>query len=189
MVLNNQPIDTLRPIDTSDPLLIAAVQRTFGTITVDLAAQKENAVVHNYISEAENTFTVDWTQYLDGGLGWLNPPTEVDLTNWTAKCVKEAGRGARILLFTEAALDTAAFWAHLWPNAAICMLHPRISYDHRIAPTMIAAFNTRYAHRSLNLWLWEQDHVVESTIQTKETYAEKSNRERTIVGIRNDCNQ
>lgn len=152
-------------IDTSDPILIDAVQATFGTIYLDLAAQEENVVGSGaYISEERDTFTVDWAAELNGGIGWLNPPVEHDLTKWTAKCVKEAAKGAKILLFTEAALDTAAFWAHLWPNSAICMLHPRLSYDHRIAPTMIAAFNCGYAHRTLNLWLWEQATVVESKL-------------------------
>lgn len=151
-------------IDTSDPILIDAVQATFGTIAIDLAAQVGNNVVPRWIGEETDTFKIDWAEELDGGIGWLNPPVNVDLTDWTAKCVKEAAKGAKILLFTEAALDTAAFWAHLWPNSAICILHPRLSYDHRIAPTMIAAFNCGYAHRTLNLWLWEQATVVESKL-------------------------
>lgn len=155
-------------IDTSDPILIAAVQQTFGPIFIDLAAQEENAVVQAYIDKERDTFTVDWAEWLHGRVGWLNPPAEDDLVVWSKKCVEEAAKGAKILLFTEAAMDTAAFWAHLWPNSAICVLHPRLSYDHRIAPTMIAAFNCGYAHRSLNLWLWESNLVVESTAVIKE---------------------
>lgn len=52
---------------------IHAVERKFGRIAVDLAATHQNAKARIFIPPEIDTFKQDWTKWLNGGLGWLNP--------------------------------------------------------------------------------------------------------------------
>lgn len=156
--------------DETGPKLITAIEATFGPIAFDLACTRENCKGREGLYHPQiDALSVDWATYLDGELGWLNPPIipNPDTWDWTAKCALEAEKGARILLIAEAALDTAAFWQHMWPHAAIHILHPRMNYDGRNVPLMLVAYNVDPLptacpalpppQNSLNLWLWNSN--------------------------------
>src|ERR1041385_4999319 len=72
---------------------IRAVERKFGPIAVDLAATITNAKARRFISPAVDTFKQDWTDWLRGGLGWLNPEFD-PMSKWVAKCAPEQQSGA-----------------------------------------------------------------------------------------------
>lgn len=145
--------------------LIQAVEATFGPLGIDLACTTANKKApYGICYPHADALTVPWFELAAGDIGWLNPPPG-DQFDWTRKCASEAKLGARILYITEAALDTAAFWVHVWPNADVYMLHPRTAYDGRPAPVMVCAFNVQPLHlprnaptgENLVLWLWSNE--------------------------------
>jgi len=104
----------------TDPELLQAIPKKFGTIvwdlaatksnavvpgyfSMDLAATKSNAVVPGYFSIKDDAFKQDWAKISAEnspsvgrfGFLWLNPPfTHID--PWAAMCKREADRGAEI---------------------------------------------------------------------------------------------
>lgn len=123
----------------TDPDLIAAVQRDFGPITVDLAATMHDKVVHHFIGPEMNSLTADWTAILSGGIGWLNP--DGDMSAWAAKCAEEALRGAKILFIAPGHLDNLWFQRYVWPHAAVFTIFPQLAYEGRMQLVVLCAFN------------------------------------------------
>ncbi len=101
----NQTVST--PTD-----LIAAVERRFGPLTIDLAANEENRKAPIWFgpgsgSDTQNALAVfDWaTQVIaSGGLAWLNPPF-ADAAKWVRECydtIQGPERGYKILMLLPA---------------------------------------------------------------------------------------
>lgn len=114
---------------------IRAVEVKFGPIAVDLAATHQNAKARIFISPDVDTFKQDWTQWLKGGLGWLNPEFDpMDL--WVAKCAKEQQRGSRFVALGPASISTNWFWNHVQPYSTVYCLTPRIAFEgsHNVFP-------------------------------------------------------
>lgn len=106
---------------------IRAVEAKFGPIAVDLAATAENAKAQRFITPEIDTFTQDWTEWLNGGLGWLNPEFD-PMARWVAYCAKQQQRGAEFLALGPAAVSTNWFWDHVQPYATVITLTPRIAF-------------------------------------------------------------
>lgn len=114
--------------------LIHAINRRFGPLGGDLAAHRHNHKVASYLDESMNSLTVDWADWLAGGIGWLNPPFAT-ISPWAKKCVAEGKRGARIILLTPASVGANWFVDVLWPNAAKVMpLTPRLTFEGESMP-------------------------------------------------------
>ncbi len=65
---------------------LAAIERHFGVIAVDLAARADNAVCETFISPEEDSLSIDWTnlRMLPGEVSFVNPPFS-DLDPWAAQ--------------------------------------------------------------------------------------------------------
>jgi hypothetical protein len=106
---------------------IRAVERKFGPIAVDLAANDENAKARIFISPEIDTFKQDWTKWLQGGLGWLNPEFDPMVVS-VEKCAIEQQRGAELLTLSPASVSTNWFWDYVQPYATVITLTPRIAF-------------------------------------------------------------
>lgn len=106
---------------------IGAVEQKFGPLAVDLAATAENAKALRFITPELDTFNQNWNDWLQGGLGWLNPEYD-PLSKWTQLCMKQRQYGATFLLLTPASVSTNWFWSYVQPFATVYCLTPRIAF-------------------------------------------------------------
>lgn len=104
---------------TTDPLLIAAVQRRWGALHIDLAAKDGQEVVANHITPEMDSLKVPWPTALSDGRPircWLNPPFSPDIAPWAAKCAEwvfHAVPGSLLFFLVLASVDCE------WWNASV----------------------------------------------------------------------
>lgn len=109
------------------PELRRAVESRFGPIAYDLAADSKNAVAVRYITEEEDSFTVDWHNLSPGNLLWLNPPF-AKIAPWAKKCATEAESGAKIALLVPAAVGSNWFAEHVFGQSLVLLIRPRVKF-------------------------------------------------------------
>lgn len=115
---------------------IRAVEAKFGTLVCDLAATATNTkVVGCTITPEIDTFTQDWTAWLHGGLGWLNPEFD-PMAKWVELCAQQQRRGATFLALAPASISTNWFWDFVQPYATVYSISPRIPFEgqHNLFP-------------------------------------------------------
>lgn len=112
-------------------VFLDAVERRFGRIQWDLAANETNAICDLWIGERQNSLLVSWAESCSGLL-WLNPPF-ADIDPWAKKCAVEARRGARILLLVPASVGANWYWEHVAPHASVLALAPRLMFDGHVS--------------------------------------------------------
>lgn len=108
---------------------IRAVERRFGPIYADLACTVANMRAERGLCLDENTnsLSVDWAKYLDGGLGWDNPPF-ARITPWARHHAEQAKRGARTLLLVPASVGADWYWTCVRPFADVLSIG-RLVFD------------------------------------------------------------
>lgn len=109
---------------------IDAVERRFGPIGFDLAAELETCVAQSYrfFSKEDDALSHDWAKIYDGRFCWLNPPFG-DIARFAAKCALEAEKGVRILMFVPASIGSNWFRDHVLGKAMVLGVNPRMSFD------------------------------------------------------------
>lgn len=152
---------------------IAAVERRFGPIAVDLAATADNAKAALYFGPKEDSLRTDWTtdaSYCQGENVWpryrlissldcwLNPPFG-KIGPWAAKCAGSApafrDRGGRIFLLTPASVGAEWFAEHVHGRALVLALRPRLTFVGETDPypkdCVLSVFG---AQPGFELWRW-----------------------------------
>jgi phage N-6-adenine-methyltransferase len=117
-----------------------AVERRFGTIVWDLAANSENHVCCNWYgpgSESAEDSLDPALRWRRSGLSWLNPPFG-NIEPWASKCADEVPswnpvKTERIALLVPASVGSSWFNEHVFNKALILFFRPRLSFD-RVAP-------------------------------------------------------
>ena len=99
-------------------VFIAAVEAKFGPLAWDLAATDENTKARRWITPEQDTFTQNWAELLEGGLGWLNPEFD-PMRKWVEKCAIEQQRGAEVLALAPASIGANWFWDYVKPFATV----------------------------------------------------------------------
>jgi len=114
---------------------IYAVERKFGVVAWDLAANESNAKARKWISPERDTFKQNWAELLEGGLGWLNPEFDPMVVS-VRKCAFEQQRGAEFVVLSPASISTNWFWDHVQPYATVYSITPRICFEgsHNLFP-------------------------------------------------------
>lgn len=112
---------------------IAAVERRFGRLAVDLAARADNAKAPTWIDEdADSLATATRWDGLCDRLLWLNPPF-ANIAPWAAKCLLHAeacaALGGRIFLLTPASVGANWYSAHVHQKALVLFLNGRITFE------------------------------------------------------------
>lgn len=142
------------------PEFIAAVERRFGPICFDLAADATNAKHARWYGpggEAEDSFQQRWHPLR--GLLFLNPPFG-GIAPWARKCAVESASGAKIALLVPASVGSVWFRDHVAPHADTYLLNGRISFDGvGLYPRdcMLALY--RGSTPSIGMWDWKRDTI------------------------------
>jgi phage N-6-adenine-methyltransferase len=133
--------------------LIAAIEKRFGFLSVDLAARKDNAICPDFVTPEEDSLSVDWRKF--GGTAWLNPPY-AKIAPWARKCAASAGPHLRILMLVPAAVGSNWYAEHVHGKAMVFALSPRITFVGESMPyvkdVILAAYG--FGVTGFDLWRW-----------------------------------
>lgn len=136
---------------------IRVVEKKFGPIAVDLAATAGNAKARKFISPAVDTFTQNWSDWLNGGLGWLNPEFD-PMKRWVHKCWLEQQHGAEFLALAPASIGANWFWDYVQPYATVYSVG-RITFEGSKDPypkdLILSHYNQKPNHE-LQRWKWKE---------------------------------
>lgn len=108
---------------------VVAVQRRFGLIQWDLAADASNTLgeqgYYGPGSPDEDSLMAPWPIR---ALCWCNPPYGL-IEPWARRCATQGAMGSRILLLVPASVGSR--WFNLWvrPYAFVFELTPRLTFE------------------------------------------------------------
>ena len=129
---------------TTPPELIAAVEKRFGKLVLDLAAEEWNSRCPYALTPADDALSIDWTTYSricrDAyieeydrevyALSWLNPPYS-DIKPWARKCAEECNRGWEGAFLVPAAVGSTWFRDYVIGQAHVLFLRGRPTFLER----------------------------------------------------------
>jgi len=134
---------------------IAAVEKQFGPIVHDLAAEEGNQKATSYYSKEQDCFKQDWAKDFPCGNLWLNPEF-ANIAPYAKKCGEESVRRVgRILLLTPASVGAEWFAAYVEGKALVLPLRPRLSFDGKNPypkDTMLSVFGVDPGFKT---WRWK----------------------------------
>jgi phage N-6-adenine-methyltransferase len=138
---------------------IHAVERRFGKLTIDLAADAENAKSDSFIDEQIDSLKAEWKMPAEPLRAWLNPPF-ADIGPWAAKCEfqKELlDEHDSIFLLVPASVGSHWYWDSVAGAADVYALSPRIKFiGHPTAypKDLILAHFTKHSGGVFKRWQW-----------------------------------
>mgnify|MGYP003153967427 CR=1 FL=1 len=97
----------------------------FGPFTLDAAANDSNYKVENYITEADDAFSQDWS----GNTVFLNPPYGRGLKNWICKAYEEGRKDNTVVVMLIPARTDTNYWHNYVMKAQeIYFVHGRLKF-------------------------------------------------------------
>lgn len=138
------------------PEFIAAVERRFGRLHVDLAARADNAKAAIFVPPERDSLSLNWAREFAGRRCWLNPEF-ADIAPWAAKCAASASAGLHIVMLTPASIGANWFAEHVHGKAIVLGLSPRITFVGAADPypkdCMLSVFGLGVA--GFDVWRWQ----------------------------------
>ena len=137
---------------------IEAVERRWGKLTIDLAADAINAKAPLFITEAQDSLG-DGVFWAVEGNSWLNPPF-ANIGPWAKKCREQQqtlGPAFGIFLLVPASVGSHWYWDHLAPFADVYALSPRLTFEGHTSAypkDLVLAHYTRHAGGAFKHWEW-----------------------------------
>ncbi len=144
---------------------LIAIERRFGPITFDLAADADSHVTANnkYFSPAQDSLVQTWPTT---GVNWLNPPFG-DIGPWVEKArdwvlSTPAWMGALTLVLIPASVDTAYWDAFVRGYARVEALKSRVKFVGHTQgfpkPLVLLTYDPRFPrqHGIVDRWDWKQ---------------------------------
>lgn len=108
--------------------LVDLIREAWAVEFIDVAADHENHVAHNYFTEETNGLTQEW-----GPVNFCNPPYE-NIKAWVLKGLEEARKGRWTFFVLPQNLETE--WArYLLPLAETYLIWPRVHFIDPSNPT------------------------------------------------------
>lgn len=128
MVMASQQQSSMTPTEFRDawrtpPYLFHWLNKQFN-FDIDLCADKENKLVHSYISVQSDSLTVDWHKL--GKVGFCNPPFS-NQWGFINKAIDEAMRGF-VTVMVLPCFNGQAYWKHVYDHAEVTNIVGRINY-------------------------------------------------------------
>ena len=137
--------------------LIHAVERRFGPIGFDLAAAHYNAKHALYLTEEDDSLSIQWRKLQRHGLLWLNMPFK-RATPWVKHCAEEAEHGARIAALMLASVGSSWFSQHVHNKALVLPLLPRVTFVGETQPYTKDVLLAVYGEPpGFEPWRWDED--------------------------------
>lgn len=142
---------------------IAAVERRFGKLHVDLAATKANAKAPRFVTPEEDSFSLQWHDEFRNKRCWLNPPFG-NIAPWAAKCASDGRNKAMglgmIFFLTPASVGARWFAEHVHRKALVLGLVGRLVFEPETMPypkdCCLSVFGPGVAP-GFDLWDWQED--------------------------------
>lgn len=155
-----KPGRSFQDYSTPEEFMIAVEDR-FGSPDHDLAALTTNGWADAHYSPEVNALTQDWStippKFNKHPVLWLNPPF-ARIAPWAKKCSEYKGKGT-VLLLTPASVGARWFKEHIFGQAQVLFLSPRLSFDGK-APypkdLMLSVFG-RHVRPVVECWNWKTD--------------------------------
>lgn len=142
---------------------IEAVEKRFGRLEWDLAANAKNKKALNYFGPDHKnpdcrdalSADCDWDSLLGGGgTLWLNPPF-ANIEAWAKKCCSVRFRRGFTVLLTPASIGTDWFREYVRNSAFVLGISPRLTFEKDPYPKdlMISVFG--YGLHGFDSWRWD----------------------------------
>lgn len=129
-----QGSDLKQGVYRTDPAFMAVIKEKYRIIG-DLAASADNAQAPLYITEEEDSLSVDWKEYYDFCVGdegegwlWLNPPYD-NIEKWASKCAHAMTQGVKILFLVPASVGSNWYAKYVEDFACVDLLNGRLVFD------------------------------------------------------------
>lgn len=144
------------------PELVTAVERRFGALRFDLAANEDNAICTGWLGPgsdyATDAFSVDWAGMWTRGYAWLNPPFD-DIAPWARKCVLSARDGAFVLMLVPASTGSIWYARYVQGHARVIPLAPRVTFLGHDTPypkdLILCVYNPWVDAGVADQWRWD----------------------------------
>jgi hypothetical protein len=105
--------------------ILEPVRRLLGGIELDVCTEPNNPVgADRFYAPPQDGCALPW----DARSIWVNPPYGLARERWVARCIAEAGRGARIVLLMPAATDTRTFQLAFGACATCLFIQGRVKF-------------------------------------------------------------
>jgi len=122
---------------------------------IDLAADSQNTVAHDFYSKEIDSLKQDWGF---GGWSWLNPPYS-HITPWVEKAYLESLKGAKIAVLVPASVGSK--WWSNWVDgkAHVLFVQPRITFVGHKDPypkDLALLLYTKYVKGGHYHWRWNE---------------------------------
>lgn len=138
-----------------------AVERQFGSILWDLAANAANKVCGNHYGPGstwgDDSFAQDWADTYHACTGatvprllWLNPEYNA-IPRWAQRCAEARDAGARIAFLVPASVGANWYWDHVAPYSRVLSVG-RILFVVRCTESELTAQQRPYAKPAGDLW-------------------------------------
>lgn len=141
-------------------IFVRAVEKKFGPIVLDLAADAKNKVCESFFSKAQNALIQNWAEH-QGNL-WLNPPFSW-IEPWASKSRQEGDKGANVFLLVPASVGSKWFRDHVFGKAAVYFLYGRLTFEGQTTPypkdCMLVHFYKSEGgiYPAPQIWDWRQE--------------------------------
>jgi phage N-6-adenine-methyltransferase len=137
---------------------IQVVERRFGKIVFDLAAEAGNAKCENFFAEKDDSLSQPWAENFPDGVLWINPPFK-NIKDWAKKCAEESlNRKGLILLLVPASVGSNWFAEHVHNKSMVLALSPRLVFEGETASfpkdLMLCCYGSGF--KGFDVWRWKQ---------------------------------
>jgi phage N-6-adenine-methyltransferase len=115
---------------------VRAVEAKWGPMVGDLACTTKNKKAPKgfFFDEGEDALAEDWALRFPTGNLWLNPPFG-DIGPWAERCAYHGSRrDGLIFLLTPASIGTDWFAEHVFGNALVLGVRPRLTFEGSVDP-------------------------------------------------------
>lgn len=157
---------------------IAAVEKRFGKIHFDLAANYKNRQAHNYFTDdvkdpvayGHDALSQDWrslgAELEQNTVLWLNPPFQ-NIEPWAKKCrgyiesISQCTQASTLCFLVPASVGSDWFKESVWNWAYIYFLNGRLSFDGK-APYGKDCLLAVYRYSMISecaIWDWRKDEI------------------------------
>lgn len=136
---------------------IEAVEKRFGKIIFDLAAEEHNTKCEKFFSEKDNSLAQPWARLFPSENLWLNPPYS-SIKDWAKKCSEESlNRHGLILFLVPASIGSNWYAEYVHNKSMVLALSPRLTFEGEKSSfpkdLILAIYSNGF--KGFDIWRWK----------------------------------